>query len=172
MYMFTLQHRDDALQVLGDFPQVGNPLHSFMLVDENLNDVSLEQFHGSPKAIITLLSLDEQEYGGIELLQETRRFLEQWPGLRLFVISVDSPSTLRRARREHGLPGVTLLSTLRGRDFHKFYGVLIADYPLAGYTAPSLILTDSRDQVIYAERLRGTEDLFDFASIAKTIEGR
>ncbi len=167
------QHRvlygEEILPVTGEFPEAGTKLPSFMLVDDQFNDVPLEHFSGLPKIILTLLSVDENEHGGLRLLRETRRYFERWPQLHLVVITVDSPSSLRRARREHGLPGVSLLSTLRGRDFHKRYGVLISEYPLAGYTAPSIIVTDGHDQVFYSERLRDTLDDFRFDKIGELL---
>jgi len=141
-----------------------------MLVDDRFNDVALGQFTGTPKVIITLLSLDETQHGGMRVLQETLRFIERWPHLQIIVVTVDSPSTLRRIHKEHGLPGVTLLSTLRGRDFHKHFGVLITEYPLAGYTAPALILADADNTVLYSERLRDTLDDFTFGAIQSCMD--
>ncbi|QEL56410.1 thioredoxin domain-containing protein [Chromobacterium paludis] len=161
---FWLQYGDEMLPVIGDFPKVGDYLPSFMLVDDQKRDAALESFMG-PKVILTLLSVDEEEHGGILLLREVRRFLDRWPHLKLIVITVDSPSSLARARHEHGLPHTTLLSTLRGRDFHKRYGVLITEFPLSGYTAPALMLADANNVAHYAERLSDTRALFDFEAI-------
>ncbi|TDR73508.1 redoxin family protein [Paludibacterium purpuratum] len=160
MNQFRLLYGEEILPLIGEFPAPGSRLPSFMLVDDQFNDVALGQFAGQPKAIITLLSLDEDVHGGMRLLRETLRFLERWPMLQIVVISVDSPSTLRRVRKERGLPRTTLLSTLRGRDFHKHFGVLITEYPLAGYTAPAIIIADADNTVLYAERLRDTLDDF------------
>ncbi|HJV05823.1 MAG TPA: redoxin family protein [Chromobacteriaceae bacterium] len=167
MSNFQLLYGDEALQVSGNFPQAGETLPSFMLVDEGKHDVALEAFAGKPKVLLTLLSLDEEEHGGMRLLRATRRFLERWPHVQLLVVTVDSPSSLARTRQEHGLPGVALLSTLRGRDFHKSYGVLITDYPLTGYTSPAIWLADSQDKILYAERLSNTLNDFDFETLAK-----
>ena len=170
MHPFRLVYGEDILPLVGDFPVAGSPLPSFMLVDDQFNDVALAQFASQPKAIITLLSLDENEHGGMRLLRETLRLLERWPWLQTIVISVDSPSTLRRIRKEHGLPGVHLLSTLRGRDFHKHFGVLITEYPLAGYTAPAIFIADADNQVLYSERLHDTLDDFRLGDIAKVLQ--
>ena len=149
---FWIQYGDDMLPVIGDFPRKGNYLPSFMLVDDQKHDAALESFSHTPKLIVTLLSVDEDEHAGLLLLRETRRFLDGWPHLKLIVITVDSPSSLARARHEHGLPNIALLSTLRGRDFHKRYGVLITEYPLSGYTSPSIILADAANVVHYSKR--------------------
>jgi thiol peroxidase len=169
MDSFQLSYNEETLAVEGDFPQPGTYLPSFMLVDEHLNDVALEHYRGEAKVLITLLSVDSDEHGGLSLLRELRRQLERWPALRIMSISVDSPYSLHRSRREHGMPGVVLLSTLRGRDFHRRYGVLLKDYPLAGFTAPALILTDQNDMVLYSERLADTHDEFDWQSLNLAI---
>ena len=167
---FWIQYGDDMLPVIGDFPRKGNYLPSFMLVDDQKHDAALESFSHTPKLIVTLLSVDEDEHAGLLLLRETRRFLDGWPHLKLIVITVDSPSSLARARHEHGLPNIALLSTLRGRDFHKRYGVLITEYPLSGYTSPSIILADAANVVHYSERLANTRDLFDFDAIEALLQ--
>ncbi|BEV72045.1 MULTISPECIES: redoxin family protein [unclassified Paludibacterium] len=170
MNQFRLLYGEEILPLIGDFPTQGSHLPSFMLVDGQFNDVALGQFSGQPKAIITLLSLDEDEHGGMRLLRESLRFLERWPTVQVVVVTVDSPSTLRRVRKERGLPGVTLLSTLRGRDFHKHFGVLITEYPLSGYTAPSIIIADADNNVLYAERLRDTLDDFRFDQMLPVMQ--
>ncbi|MBV8046470.1 MAG: redoxin domain-containing protein [Paludibacterium sp.] len=170
MNQFRLLYGEDILPLIGDFPVQGSHLPSFMLVDDQFNDVALAQFTGLPKAIITLLSHDEEEHGGARLLRETLRFLERWPMLQTVVITVDSPSTLRRVRKERGLPRAMLLSTLRGRDFHKHFGVLITEYPLAGYTAPAIIIADADNNVLYSERLRDTLDDFNFEQMRPAMQ--
>ncbi|GHD74082.1 redoxin family protein [Vogesella fluminis] len=162
---------DEWLAVDGHFPQAGDTLPSFMLVDEQLRDVSLEHFLGHDKLVVTLLSLDAP-MAGLALLQELRRQLEPWPQLQLIVITVDSPFSLARARKEHGLPYATLLSTLRGRDFHKHFGVLIQDVPLSGMTCPALWLADGDDRIYHAQRLRHEDDEFDFAGLRQQLAAR
>lgn len=166
---FQLQFGDETLKVDGSFPEVGTYLPSFMLVDEHLNDLALEHFRTEHKVLISLISIDEEEHGGLRLLRTLHRHLERWPTLKVLAISVDSPFALHRARREHGMPGTVLLSTLRGRDFHLHYGVLIKDYPLAGFTAPSLILADKDDVILYAERLGDTRGEFDWNALHLAI---
>lgn len=163
---FTYQ--DEVLEVGGTFPETGHTLPSFMLVDEQLRDVSLERFLGRTKLVLTLLSLDAED-GGLPLLQSLRRQLEHWPLLQFIVITVDSPFTLQRIRKSHGLPQVVLLSTLRGRDFHKHFGVLLHDYPLSGFTCPALWVVDEADQILYAERLEHAEGSFNLPKLRMAL---
>jgi thiol peroxidase len=69
----------------------------------------------------------------------------------------------------HGLPGVSLLSTLRGRDFHKQYGVLAMGYPLSGYTAPAILIADGDNLIHYAERLHHSTGRFNQHAIAALL---
>ena len=168
MALHPFIYKEETLEVAGSFPEAGQTLPSFMLVDEQLRDVSLERYLGRVKLVVTLLSIDA-ESAGITLLQDLRRALEAWPLLQFIVVTVDSPFSLRRARREHGLPQVVLLSTLRGRDFHKHYGVLLQDIPLAGVTCPALWLADEQDTIHFAQRLDADEHEFDLASLREKL---
>lgn len=169
MALHPFTYREEALDVSGTFPEAGQTLPSFMLVDEQLRDVSLERYLGRIKLVVTLLSIDA-EPAGLLLLQDLRRALEAWPLLQFIVITVDSPFSLARARREHGLPHVVLLSTLRGRDFHKHFGVLLQAIPLAGFTCPALWLVDEQDQIHFAQRLESDEQAFDLARLREKLD--
>lgn len=169
MTMPHFRYHDDTLAVGGQFPEAGHTLPSFMLVDEQLRDVALERYLGRVKLVLTLLSLDDEEYG-LPLLQDVRRALEAWPQLQFIVITVDSPFSLRRARQAHGLPQVVLLSTLRGRDFHKHFGVLLQDTPLAGMTCPALWLADGKDDIHFAQRLSSAEQAVDLVGLRQALQ--
>ena len=168
MALHPFIYQEEALEVGGSFPESGQTLPSFMLVDEQLRDVALERYLGRIKLVLTLLSVDAEQ-AGLGLLQDLRRALEAWPLLQFIVITVDSPFSLQRARREHGLPQVVLLSTLRGRDFHKHFGVLLQDIPLAGVTCPALWLVDEQDTIHYAQRLDSDEHEFDLPALREKL---
>jgi thiol peroxidase len=69
----------------------------------------------------------------------------------VLVISADLPFAPARFCTTAGLKNVVTLSTLRGRDFHKDYGVMIVDPPLAGLTARAVVVLDENDKVVYSE---------------------
>jgi thiol peroxidase len=50
-----------------------------------------------------------------------------------------------------GLNNVDNLSTMRGREFMRDYGVEIADGPLAGITARAVVVLDGNNMVRYTE---------------------
>ncbi|MBP8812835.1 MAG: thiol peroxidase [Laribacter sp.] len=162
MQFHRLQCRQDNVQVLGDLPQPGQSLPGFMLVDRQFNDVSLAAFTGRPVAVMTVLSLE---------LEDSRRlacrFAERpWPPqVCRLLVSSDLPLAQSRHLVEMGLDNLVPLSTLRGRDFHPTWGVLVVEHPFAGLTAPALVLADAGHRVWHAERLWETEGDFDWQAL-------
>lgn len=136
-------------EVVGNFPQPGDQAPSFMLVDKGLNDVSLSSFRGKKKVLSIVPSLDTPVCA-----QSTRRFNEEASIVKdtvVLVISADLPFAQARFCGAEGLDNVITLSTLRGRDFLKDYGVLIKSYPLAGLCARAVIVLDGDDKVVYSQ---------------------
>jgi len=147
--MTTVTLEGKPLHVAGHFPQPGDSAHSFMLVDNELNDVSLSQFAGKKKILSIVPSIDTDVCA-----TSTRRFNEEAGFLEdtvVLIISADTPFAQARFRAAAGLERVVLLSTLRGRDFHKDYGVMITDHPLSGLMARAVIVLNDHDQVIYSQ---------------------
>jgi len=147
--MATVTFKGEPLNIGGTFPRVGDSARSFMLVDKDLNDVSLSQFAGRRKILNIVPSLDTPVCA-----QSTRRFNElasMLPNTVVLVISADLPFAQSRFCAVENLQNVFTLSTMRGRDFHKDYGVMITDYPLAGLTARAVIVLDENDKVLHAE---------------------
>jgi thiol peroxidase len=139
----------EKVQVGGNFPRPGDTAPSFMLVDKDLNDVSLSQFWGKKKILNIVPSLDTPVCQA-----SARKFnavAAELPNTVILVISADLPFAQARYCGAEGLDNVITLSTMRGRDFNKQYGVMIMDPPLSGLLARAVILLDEEDKVIYAE---------------------
>jgi thiol peroxidase len=137
------------ITILGKFPNVGETVPSFSLVDRDLNNVSLKSFAGKRKVLNIVPSLDTPTCA-----MSTRKFNESAGKLTntvVIVISSDLPFAMKRFCTTEGIENVVTLSTLRGRNFHKDYGVLITDSALAGLTARAVIVLDENDKVLHAE---------------------
>jgi thiol peroxidase len=147
--MATVTLEGNPLHVSGEFPKKGDKAHSFMLVDKDLNDVSLSKWSGKRKVLSIVPSLDTAVCA-----QSTRVFNERassLPNTVVLVISADLPFAQTRFCGAEGLENVVTLSTMRGRDFSKDYGVMITDYPLAGLNARGVIVLDENDTVIHSQ---------------------
>ena len=158
--MSTVTLEGNPVNVEGHFPQPGEKAHSFMLVDKDLNDVALSHFKGKRKVLSIVPSLDTPTCA-----QSTRVFNQQAASLVntvVIVISSDLPFAQTRFCGAQGIENVITLSTLRGRDFHRDYGVLITEHPLTGLTARAVIVLDENDTVIYSQLVPEISDEPDY----------
>ena len=158
--MSTVTLEGNPLHVEGHFPQVGEKAQSFMLVDKGLNDVPLSHFAGKRKVLSIVPSVDTPTCA-----QSTRVFNEKASSLAntvVLVISSDLPFAQARFCGAEGLDNVVMLSTLRGRDFHRNYGVLITEHPLTGLTARAVVILDENDTVIYSQLVPEIADEPDY----------
>jgi len=158
--MSTVTLEGNPVNVEGHFPQPGEKAHSFMLVDKDLNDVALSHFAGKRKVLSIVPSLDTPTCAA-----STRVFNQQASSLAntvVIIISSDLPFAQARFCGAEGIENVITLSTLRGRDFHRDYGVLITEHPLTGLTARAVIVLDENDKVIYSQLVPEIADEPDY----------
>jgi len=147
--MATVTLEGEPLNVGGHFPQAGETARSFMLVNKDLADVSLSTFSGKRKVLSIVPSIDTPVCA-----TSTRVFNKRASEMNntvVLVISADLPFAQSRFCGAEGLNNVIMLSTMRGRDFHKDYGVMITDPPLSGLMARAVVILDENDKVIYSE---------------------
>lgn len=147
--MATVMLNGTPVSVGGRFPHVGDTAHSFMLVDTNLQDVPLSKFWGQRKLIAVVPSMDAAI--GLTIARRLEALAYEIDNVIVMTVSVDTPYALSRIAEAEGFTKLQLLSTLRGRDFHKDYGVMITDIPLSGLMTTALITLDVNDEVLYAE---------------------
>ena len=147
---------DNNVRIEGNFPRVGIKAPAFSLVDKDLNDISLNNFTGKRKVLNIVPSLDTPVCA-----ISTRKFNEKASSLSntaVLIISADLPFAMSRFCTTEGLDKIVTLSTMRGADFKKDYGVALSDGPLAGLTARAVIVLDESDNVIHAELVSEIKD--------------
>jgi thiol peroxidase len=147
--MTTVNLGGNPIHLAGEFPNVGSAAPAFSLVNADLQDVTLKTYAGKKKVLNIVPSLDTPVCA-----TSTRKFNEdagKLPNTVVLVISADLPFAAKRFCETEGLKNVVTLSTMRGREFMKAYGVEIADSPLAGVTARAVVVVDENDKVAYTE---------------------
>jgi thiol peroxidase len=133
----------------GNLPALHTKVPDFVLVDKNLQDHTLKEYHGKRKILATVPSLDT---GVCSLM--TKHFnqsAKKHPNSIFLTISADLPFAQNRFCEAEGVHNVITLSMMRNKDFGKAYGILITDGPLAGLLARSVLVLDEQDHVLYAE---------------------
>ena len=141
----------NPIDVGGTFPSVGDTAPDFSLVNAKLADVTLGEYAGKRKVLNIVPSLDTPVCAN-----SARKFNEEAAKLdntAVLVISADLPFAAGRFCSTEGLKNVDTLSTLRGRDFLKNYGVEITSGPLAGVCARAVGVLDENNAVLHAQRV-------------------
>lgn len=136
----------NPIDIAGTFPKVGDTAPDFKLVNKDLADISLADFAGKKKILNIVPSLDTPVCA-----TSTKKFnAAASDKVAVLVISADLPFAQNRFCGAEA-PNVTTLSTMRGAEFMKNYGVAIVSGPLAGITARAVIVLDENNKVLHAE---------------------
>ncbi len=165
--MTTVTLGGSPVHISGTFPKPGTKAPEFTLVSGELKDVSLGSFAGRRKVLNIVPSLDTPTCA-----TSTRKFNELAGQMRntvVLVISADLPFAAKRFCELEGLKNVHHLSTLRGREFLRNYGVDIADGPLAGLTARAVVVLDENDRVLHAQLVPEIKNEPDYDAALKAL---
>jgi len=162
----TVHFQGNPVSVEGQLPAPGQSAKPFTLVAKDLADVSLSQYAGKRKVLNIFPSIDT----GV-CATSVRKFNQlagELDNTVVLCISADLPFAQSRFCGSDGLSNVVTLSTLRGAEFKKDYGVAIADGPLSGLTARAVVVLDGQDKVLYSQLVNEitTEPDYDAALAA------
>ncbi len=158
--MATVTLQGNTIQTSGDLPAVGSQAPDFVLVDGELNNVTLDDFKGRRKLLNIFPSMDTPTCAA-----STRKFNEAAAGqsdAALLMVSADLPFAMSRFCTAEGIDRVTPLSMMRSRNFAKDYGVLITDGPLEGIAARAVVVLDENDRVLYNQLVGEIADEPDY----------
>jgi thiol peroxidase len=147
--MSQVTMRGNPVQIEGELPQVGQQAPAFSLVGTDLADVTLAQFAGKRKVLNIFPSVDTPTCA-----TSVRKFNTEAGKLNntvVLCISADLPFAQARFCGAEGLENVKSLSTMRGANFLKDYGVALSNGPLAGVAARAVVVLDENDKVLHSE---------------------
>lgn len=165
--MSQVTFRSNPVHVGGTFPRVGSKVPEFKLVAGDLSDRSLKDFSGKRKVLNIFPSIDT----GV-CAASVRHFNQDAAGLKdtvVLCISADLPFAQGRFCGAEGIKNVTMLSTMRGREFLMNYGVAMEDGPLAGLAARAVVVLDEQDKVLHAQLVPEIAQEPDYASAIKAL---
>ncbi len=147
MATITLQGND--INTNGNLPEIGAAAPDFVLVNKDLENVSLSSFPGKKKILSIVPSLDTPVCA-----TSTKKFEDyanEHEDAVILVIAADLPFAMSRFCGAEEIENVIPLSVMRSKDFATDYGVLIEDGPLAGITARAIVVLDQDNSVVYTE---------------------
>ncbi|AHG76508.1 thiol peroxidase [Mannheimia varigena USDA-ARS-USMARC-1296] len=139
----------NPIEVAGTFPQQGDVVADFTLVNSELEDVSLSDFDGKRKVLNIFPSIDT----GV-CAKSVRVFNEKTTSLDntvVLCISADLPFAQARFCGAEGIENAKVLSTFRNRELHNKLGVDITSGPLASLASRSVIVLDENNKVLHSQ---------------------
>jgi thioredoxin-dependent peroxiredoxin len=147
MRMAQITLRGNPINTVGELPAVGSQAPDFSLTGTDLGAVSSEQFGGKPLLLNIFPSLDTPVCA-----TSVRTFDERAAGrgVSVLCVSKDLPFAQKRFCGAEGIENVTTASAFRD-SFGEDYGVTIADGPMAGLLARSVVVIGADGKVAYAE---------------------
>ena len=147
MTEITLQ--GNKINTNGEIPKAGTEAKDFILVDSELNDVSLSAYTGKNIVLNIIPSLDTPVCQKSTKIFNER--IESMSDTVVLAVSADLPFAMKRFCANEKLNTVIPLSMMRSRNFAKDYGVLLVDGPLSGITARAVIVIDKNNQIVHSE---------------------
>lgn len=147
--MTTTNFKGTPVKIAGEFIKVGDKAPEFTLVKTDLSNLTLGELKGKNVILNIFPSLDT----GV-CATSVRKFNElaaKYKDTVVLAVSKDLPFASGRFCSVEGIENVIPVSDFRETDFDRKYGVLMADGPLAGLLARSIVVIDKEGKVIYTE---------------------
>ncbi len=160
--MATVTLKGNAFNTVGNLPEAGTVAPAFSLVKNDLSELSLSELAGKKVVLNIFPSLDTAVCA-----TSVRKFNVEAAGKENVVVlgvSKDLPFASGRFCSTEGIDQVVTVSAFRDTAFGSDYGVLIADGPLAGLFARSIVVIDESGKVIYNELVPETVNEPDYAA--------
>ncbi len=163
----TVTRAGSPIEVAGDFPKKGARAPAFSLVDADLADRTLESYAGKRKVLNIFPSIDTPTCA-----MSVRKFNQranEAANTVVLCISADLPFAQKRFCGAEGLTNVVTLSTLRGGEFLKDYGVALASGAMAGLAARAVVVLDENDKVLHSELVPEIKSEPDYDAALKVL---
>ncbi|MEI6127802.1 MAG: thiol peroxidase [Pseudomonadota bacterium] len=147
--MGTTAFKGNQVKLKGELPKIGSQAPEFVLIKNDLSEVSLKEFDGKKIILNIFPSIDTPVCA-----TSVRKFNEIFDNRTdavVLCVSMDLPFAQSRFCGAEGLNNVITASDFRTRKFGEAYGVLMGDGPLAGLFARAVIVIGQDKKVIYAQ---------------------
>ena len=166
--MAKITFHDNAVNTVGELPEVGAQAPDFTLVKGDLSEQSLSELKGKNVVLNIFPSIDT----GV-CATSVRRFNKEASSLKnttVLCISADLPFASGRFCGAEGLEDVVTLSVFRDdKSFGNSYGVLMADGPLRGLLARAVVVVNAEGKVVYTELVPEIAQEPDYDSAINSI---
>jgi len=158
--MAKFKLKGNPFNTVGNLPAVGSKAPDFNLTKTDLSDLKLSDLKGKRVIFNISPSIDTDVCAA-----SVRRFnieASKLKGAVVLYVSMDLPFAQKRFCGAEGLKDVLPVSDFRTGDFGRAYGVRIADGPMAGLLARSVMIVDGAGKVVYTQLVPETTQEPDY----------
>ena len=152
---------------IGDLPSVNSSATAFVLTNNDMKDVSLQDFAGKNVVLNIFPSVDTGVCAAS--VREFNKRVASLDNTVILCISKDLPFAQKRFCGAEGIDKAITLSDFRSRGFGKSYGVELTDSGFAGLFARAVIVIDPRGKVKYLELVPQIGDEPNYEAALKAI---
>ena len=160
--MAQFKLKGNVFNTTGSLPAKGAAAPAFTVTKTDLSAVGLADFAGKQLVLNIFPSIDTDVCAA-----SVRRFNTEATKLTdtaVLCVSMDLPFALKRFCGAEGLANVVTASDFRDGSFGKAYGVRIADGPLAGLLARSVVVVGKDGKVLYSQLNPETSEEPDYGA--------
>lgn len=145
---------------------IGETAPAFTLINKDLKEVQLKDFIGKKIVLNIFPSLDT----GVCALSVKRfqTLAAEYPQLAVINISMDLPFAQKRFCSAEEINAAETLSAFRS-TFGKDYGLTMADGPLKGLLARTVIVLDESGKITYIEQVPEITQEPDYQKAAQSL---
>ncbi len=147
--MSTTKFKGSEVHTNGNLPTVGSQAPQFTLVGSGLQEIQLSDYKGKRVLLNIFPSLDTATCA--TSVRKFNKWVSEKKNVVVICISKDLPFAQSRFCGAEGLENVITASDFRYNTFATDYGVLLADGPLKGLMARSVVALDENGKVLYTE---------------------
>jgi thiol peroxidase len=147
--MAEVKHRDLTVHTNGNLPPVGSMANDFMLVNQDMQEVSLGDFAGKNLVLNIFPSIDTRVCA--MSVREFNKRASELTNTVVLCISHDLPFAFKRFCGAEGIENVVTLSDFKTKAFGKSYGIELIDGSFAGLHARAIVVIDNHNKVVYTE---------------------
>jgi len=165
--MANITLKGNAINTIGQLPEIGSKAKDFNLVATNLSSQTNNDFEGSKLILNIFPSVDTGTCAA-----SVRNFNKEAANLentKVLCISRDLPFAQNRFCGAEGIENVIMLSDFKTGQFGKDYGLEIVDGPLAGLNSRCIVIINEEGNVIYTEQVAETTEEPNYTEALKNL---
>ena len=160
--------KGNPVRTVGELPKVGSQAPAFTVTRTDLSEVTAADFKGRRLVLNIFPSIDTPTCA-----TSVRTFNAQagkLPNTTVLCISADLPFAAGRFCSTEGLDQVVPASVFRNPGFGAAYGVTLADGPLRGLLARSVVVLDEHGKVLHTQLVGEIASEPDYEAALKALK--